>query len=581
MKRLSSIPLMISSLAVGGITVTPLWSQTDTLQMDVTFVGNRQMEVRDAVKLSSWPTARPLSMSKPVLSYELLSKRLQFEPSMTPIEATRLRVDPALSRLYRGYVRAAAGTRGTTLVDASFTDLRSRDGSWGAAFHHNATNGPSSLLTGRLKDNSLDAWVSRFVGKEKISFQVNAGQNQVLMYGFDSLRVDSALTPNAAPTVVWSHAMLATKLKSHKTGENDFNHEVDIQLGWLGNDIGAHERTLGVSANAHRAFGEFQGKLDVDLQFDQYGANEEESANQAVVVVEPNLSTHKGPLNINAGLGLAIDADQPTRDGVGDSFHLYPRAELSINLLRNLFVPYGRIGGDLMANNFHSLTQNNSFYAPASLGTTSSGQGFRSTNKRLALAGGLRGTVTQVFRFHGYFSTANYEDFVLFRPTSREAGADAMFTFDAVYDTLTIRTLGGEAEFDLGENWSFSGGAKLLSYNTSNEQRAWNLPKASWNASATYTLIKGLEISADATYIGERFSVLQSDNYGETSQLPDGSYQINLPGFLDLNVTTQYTYNDRLGGWLTFANVANAKYAEWGGFPVQGFQVLAGVHYAF
>ena len=156
-----------------------------------------------------------------------------------------------------------------------------------------------------------------------------------------------------------------------------------------------------------------------------------------------------------------------------------------------------------------------------------------------------------------------------------------MFTFDAVYDTLTIRTLGGEAEFDLGENWSFSGGAKLLSYNTSNEQRAWNLPKASWNASATYTLIEGLEINADATYIGERFSVLQSDDYVETSQLPDGSYQINLPGFLDLNVTTQYTYNDRLGGWLTFANVANAKYAEWGGFPVQGFQVLAGVHYAF
>ena len=34
--------------------------QADTLEMDVTFVGSRQMEVRDAVKLSSWPTARQL-----------------------------------------------------------------------------------------------------------------------------------------------------------------------------------------------------------------------------------------------------------------------------------------------------------------------------------------------------------------------------------------------------------------------------------------------------------------------------------------------------------------------------------------
>ena len=73
--------------------------------MDVTFVGSRQMEVRDAVKLSSWPKARQLSAEKPHLSYER-AKRLQFVPTMTPVEATRLRVDPSLSRLYRGYVRA-------------------------------------------------------------------------------------------------------------------------------------------------------------------------------------------------------------------------------------------------------------------------------------------------------------------------------------------------------------------------------------------------------------------------------------------------------------------------------------------
>ena len=99
------IPVMVT------LPLTGLWSQTDTLQMDVTFVGNRQMEVRDAVKLSSWPTSRPLSVSKPILSYELLSRRMQFVPQMTPVEATRLRVDPSLSRLYRGYVRAGGGLR--------------------------------------------------------------------------------------------------------------------------------------------------------------------------------------------------------------------------------------------------------------------------------------------------------------------------------------------------------------------------------------------------------------------------------------------------------------------------------------
>lgn len=580
-------PRLAATCAALSLAGTTAWSQADTLEMDVTFVGSRQMEVRDAVKLNSWPAARPLSGEKPQLNYELLSKRLQFVPTMTPVEATRLRVDASLSRLYRGYARAAVGTRGTTLVDASFTDLRSRDGSWGTSLHHAATNSPSSLLTGRLNDNSADAWASRFVGKEKVSVQGNVGRSQVLLYGFDSLAVDSALTPMDAPAVIWTHASATANFKSHNKDSTAFNHEANVHMGWLGNDRGAHERHLKFDATGSTHFNGLKAQFDLDVQLDRFGVDTSQSFNQAIVAFEPSVSTQRGPLTARAGLGVAIDADQPTRDNLGDSFHLYPRAEVSVNVLRNLFVPYAQIGGGLQANNFHTLTQANPFYAPSALTSTVlineqpvTFDGFRSTNKRFALAAGVRGTVTQVFRFHGYFSTANYEDFVLFRPSF--AGDTASFgEFNAVYDTVSVRTLGGEAEFDLGSSWSFSGGLQLHRYTLPTEDRPWNLPNMTWNASATYRLIDGLSITANAQYIGERYSITRSANYGDTTPLDNGNYELRLPGYLDLNVTGNYTYNDRLGGWLTFANVANAKYAEWGGFPVQGFQVLAGVHYAF
>ena len=112
---------LVLSLACWALLPLAGQAQQDTLDMDVTFVGKRTMEVRDAVKLSSWPMARPLSTEKPTLNYDLLSKRLQFEPTMTPVEATRLRVDASLSRLYRGHVRAGGGSRGTSLLDASYT----------------------------------------------------------------------------------------------------------------------------------------------------------------------------------------------------------------------------------------------------------------------------------------------------------------------------------------------------------------------------------------------------------------------------------------------------------------------------
>ena len=182
---------LVLSLACWALLPLVGQAQQDTLDMDVTFVGKRTMEVRDAVKLSSWPMARPLSTEKPTLNYDLLSKRLQFEPTMTPVEATRLRVDAPLSRLYRGHVRAGGGSRGTSLLDASYTDLRSREGSWGTSLHHASTASPSNLLSGRIHENTFDAWNSRFVGQEKISFNAHVGQHKTRMFGFDSVFVDS------------------------------------------------------------------------------------------------------------------------------------------------------------------------------------------------------------------------------------------------------------------------------------------------------------------------------------------------------------------------------------------------------
>ena len=189
-----------------------------------------------------------------------------------------------------------------------------------------------------------------------------------------------------------------------------------------------------------------------------------------------------------------------------------------------------------------------------------------------------RGTITEVFRFHGYFSTAQYEDYLLYTPV---LDAQGFTEFEAVYDTLGIRTIGGEASFDLGDSWSFAGGMQLNSYTVRSEDRPWHLPKVAWNASASYKVIEGLKVSADVRYVGERFAVSQSDSYGETTSLGDGRYELRLPGFLDLNLSANYRYNDRLGASFGLANIANARYANWGGYPVQGIQALAGVQYAF
>jgi hypothetical protein len=259
-----------------------------------------------------------------------------------------------------------------------------------------------------------------------------------------------------------------------------------------------------------------------------------------------------------------------------------------VNLFRNLFVPYAKVGGGLLANNLHDVLELNPFFAPDHLdspvvlnGQTIQASGFRCTNKRLAFSGGVRGTVTEHFRFHGHASSAQHEDFLLFKPTTVNRDTTSYATFDAVYDTVNVRTLGGEVGLSLGERFDLTGSLTLNSYKLRNEDQAWHLPTLLWDAAVSYQVIEGLAIQADVHYVGERYALSKDPNYGNPEPLDNGNYQLALPGYFDVNLTTNYRYNDRLGAWLTLANLANTKYSVWGGHPVQGFQVLGGVQYAF
>ena len=200
------------------------------------------------------------------------------------------------------------------MLDVSYTDLRSRDGSWGTSFHHTATNSPSALLTGRINSNQFNAWGTRFLGKEKISIEADASRKQILLYGFDSLAVDNQFTPLEAPSTIWSRASLSTEFKSHHKDSTAFNHVVDAQINWLGNHSKSHERSIKVNAEGFTHVGDWRAELDAGVQLDAYGIDTAQTLNQAIVTFDPSVSSHHGPLSVQVGLGLAIDSDQPTRD---------------------------------------------------------------------------------------------------------------------------------------------------------------------------------------------------------------------------------------------------------------------------
>ena len=61
----------------------------------------------------------------------------------------------------------------------------------------------------------------------------------------------------------------------------------------------------------------------------------------------------------------------------------------------------------------------------------------------------------------------------------------------------------------------------------------------------------------------------------------DGTYTINLNGYLDANLNIEYRYNKRLSGWLRFNNMLATRYAFWALYPVQRFNAMMGATYSF
>ena len=78
--------ISLKTLSLAAITSALLSSvaiaqeSADSLKMDVTFVGEREMVVKDAVKLQRWAELRKLESGDRALSYRVLAKRMNVTP---------------------------------------------------------------------------------------------------------------------------------------------------------------------------------------------------------------------------------------------------------------------------------------------------------------------------------------------------------------------------------------------------------------------------------------------------------------------------------------------------------------------
>ena len=576
-KSFGLISLCLVSIASTSVAFGQ--ESADSLSMDVTFVGEREMVVKDAIKLQSWPEPRRLDGGNRDFEYKLLSKRLNVVPEWTLLEPVRLRVDAPLARLYRGYARAGYGIYNTPLLEVSLTDLRSREGTWGFSANHFATDVPSDLISDRYKESGAKVWTSKFIGKEKVDLSAHLDNNAIAFYGNP---VDDSLVPDTTLGSSENYLSFGTSLglKSHHRDSLKLNHEAGLSWVQLIDGNGTVENNLNGDVQIRQFVDGNKVTVTGFFNVDRLtiGANNPNTVriDAAVMGLEPTITTYEGNLTVLIGAGLWVDADAQSRLGDGQNFHFYPTLETSISLMRDLFIPYLRLDGRLEQNRLQSVLGINPFYY-ADVDNM-----LRTTNRKYDIDLGMRGTITDAVSFNIHAGSTKYEDYMYFKNDSLLGNGNR---FSAFFDTLQVNSIGGDLNIDLGKKFDIRVNAELYKYDANGLQAAWNLPSYTATLDLKYTFLDKFSIKSTTTLVGERHALTENapldSEVTQVLEFSDGLYDVTLPAYVDLNLNLEYRYNYRTAIWVSLNNLTGTNYRHWAGYPVQGTQALFGASYAF
>lgn len=544
-------------------------AQGDSLEMDLTIVGDLDLFLRDAKKLQTSPELKESLVELPSISYTLIPNKQQVEIVTKPIKPAKVTVEPPISKLYKGYVRGGFGVYRTPLLDLYYMDDRSRDGSWGAQFHHLSSAGGTALedtIPDGFSNNSASIWGRKYLKKHSIEGALDYDRDVVNYFGFDpQIYWD---TPVDNLEQIFSNVQGNLALKSYYRDSSKFNYAGEVSFRNFKDAREGVENNVNFDFNGRKYKDTELYSLDVGINYNNFqylrlSDGDEFNQDNVIIRIQPLASTRAKNFLVKFGMSLIVDtqSDRP--------IHVYPIAEAAYSLLDDLFIPYVGVRGNLEQNTYRSITLNNPFVL--------TDVELQNTNQKYQLYGGIRGTLSSSTSFNVSTSYTKNEDFLYFVNDSAFSSGNKFF---ALYDDLSVFQLHGEVSVNTQDNFRFQLSGDYNLYETGFEAYAWYQPTTRFTLTSSYNLQDKLIVSMDLFSEGKRKakSLVQ---VREGTLENDGSYTVDLKAYLDANLGVEYRYTKRLSAFVQLNNFLAARYQRLNQYNIQRFNAMMGATYSF
>lgn len=564
---------------------TPVFATGDTLDLDVTFIGDREILLQDAHKQLHWPEPAQLTTTKPTFTYSMLSKRMNVQPEWSKNGPVRLRVSEPLRRLYKGHIQAGLGNYISPTVHFSYTDLRSREGTWGIRGGHDSSQGGYASVDS-IEDvfstSSIACWGKRFLGSESVEVSSDWSRQRVSLFGGAPDLLGTASSTKRIYNVWGVHV----DAQNFETKNKSLQHQIQASYQLL-NDGGIQEHNVDLHVEV-----QFNGKTPSQSTSNEFEAlpislllhsnidrltrsvegSEAPTIRQAIFDLHGRFSKTFGNIKTTAGAGIWIDAqgEKP--------FMPVLELEASTSLLRDLFIPYLRVDGGILQNRYQKLLDSNPFIS-------TNADSLNNSYEKIHAQIGLRGSITKAFTFNLSGHHQRFDQFLLWRGDALSLRQE---TFTPLYANFNQTSLQADASWRLGSAFTLTGSLQQNSYSFESDNdevnRPWNLPTLQTELGAVYTWKEKVRIGSQIELLTGR-NTLQSWSvdgaialYSEDDLV---GFETPLGATTSWNMQLEYLYNGRLSGWIHLNNILNQANPFLPGYNSQKFRFQMGMNYAF
>ena len=545
--------LLLTGCLCGMVGLLSAQTNPDLDDNSVTVVTNFEARLTDAERVMVNPVPPPTDTTSRRQTYSILPRPLTVDypaPTIRPRAIQRAEAEP----INNGYAKLGFGVPNALFGDVSY-DLTGQDNlDLGFFANHYSFNNDGNVENQRASDTRVGArgnylFEQGFAVKGGLSYDTRS--RYYYGYNFPEVALDST---EEAPSFDaedvrqrFNTFALDAQLYNGTRTEGDIDYRAGINVYLMNADPSVRESNFDINVGGTKWIND--NPIDVEFLASFTAFKDTVTQNLNVISLSPSYTVLVADrVKLKAGVRLTSQEDD---------FDVFPNFTASAALVDGLLTAFAGVEGNVQKNTLRRLSDYNPWI-----------------NTRLRLRnseatryyGGVEGT----FRGIAYRAEAGYkylDNLALF--ITRRNG-DGIPDFEVIYDDGSQVYLQATATLPLVENLDLSGTVVQRFYSMENQEKPWHLPSFSLNAAGIYTLTN-LPLQVRADFFMEN---------GLPYQTLEGGAD-NLNALLDLSLSAEYTFTERLGAWVRVNNLLNNKRERFFQYPTIGTNFMVGATAAF